>query len=94
MGIRSYVDTLANSYYSNCVFQYVDHGDGMKDNHTLGTLHKLKKNYLISFDKNYGEFLFSRTYATSHCDWRKDSDCLTSNPRIINSQIIDAQILR
>ena len=23
----------------------------MKDNHTLGTLHKLKKNYLISFDK-------------------------------------------
>ena len=72
-----------------CVFQYTGMEPVTKDNYAISILHKVKKNYLIIFNNNYGRLLFNRLYATSHCEWRGVSIFIPLNPKIINLQIIN-----
>ena len=73
--------------YLLCAFQYID---------TLNTPNSLligkaynKSDYLIIFSNNSGGKLFSKRHSTSHCSWIENSVFLTSDPEVINEQLIE-----
>ena len=72
-----------------CTFQYFRAVKQHSENRQASEgHHKMKGDYLITFNHNSGTVLFVKKYSLSHCEWLENSVFLTFNPQIINQQYI------